>query len=92
MQMNGCMSSRRALVDKIKEMLGDKLLVLSSPGIADIIIFKEAASKSFRIEDNDDVDIETKGVAWKIVSAISEMTLDITFMKHALMFLLQNPM
>ena len=24
MQMNGCMSSRRALVDKIKEMLGDK--------------------------------------------------------------------
>ena len=71
--MNGCM---RALVDKIKEMLVDKLLVLSSPGIADIIIFKKAASKIFRIEDNDDVDIETKGVARKIVSEISEMTLE----------------
>ena len=61
MQLNGCIiGSRRTLIKKIKEKLADKILVLSSTGIADVLIFKEAASKMFKIEDNDDREIDTK--------------------------------
>ena len=38
------------------------MLVLSSHDTANIIIFKEAASKIFKIEDREDIDIITKGV------------------------------
>ena len=65
--MNGCISSRRTVIEKVKEKFTDKLLVLSSPGIGDIIIFKEAVSKMFKIEERKDIDIERKGVAKKIV-------------------------
>ena len=64
MKMNGYISSRRTIIEKVKEKFSE-LLVLSSPGIADIIIFKEAASKIFKIEDREDIDIITKGVAKK---------------------------
>ena len=76
MKMNCCLSSRRTLIEKVKEKFSDKLLVLLSPGIPDIIIFKEAASKMFKIEDREDIDIETKGVSKKIVSEIFELQLD----------------
>ena len=76
MKMNGCISSRRTLIEKVKEKFSDKLLVLSSPGIADIIIFMKAASKMLKIEDREDIDIETKGIAKKIVSEIFELQLD----------------
>ena len=63
MKMNGYISSRRTIIEKVKEKFSE-LLVLSSPGIA-ITIFKEAASKIFKIEDREDIDIITKGVAKK---------------------------
>ena len=57
MKMNGCISSRRTLIEKVKEKFSDKMLVLSSPVIADIIIFKETSSKMFKIEDREDINI-----------------------------------
>ena len=44
----------------VKEKFSDKLLDLSSPGITDIMIFKEAASKTFKIEERKDIDIKKK--------------------------------
>ena len=76
MKMNGCISSRATLIEKVKEKFSDKLLGLSLPGIADIIIFKEAASKMFKIEDREDIDIETKEVAKKVIGEIFELQLD----------------
>ena len=49
MKMNGCIYSRRTLIEKFKEKFSDKLLVLSSPGVPNIIIFRDAASKMFKI-------------------------------------------
>ena len=51
------------------------MLVLSSHGTADIIVFKEAASKIFKIEDRKDIDIVTKGVEERN-SEIFELQLD----------------
>ena len=50
------------------------MLAFLSPGIVDIISSKEAASKTFKIEDREDIDIETKGVAKK--SQIFELQLE----------------
>ena len=49
MKMNGCISSRKTLIEKVKEKFSDKLVVLSSPGFGGIIIFQEAASKKLKI-------------------------------------------
>ena len=81
--------TRRTLIKKVKEKFSDKLLVLSSPGIADIIIFKEAASKMFKIEDREDINIETKGVTKKIVKYLNYNWTQIP-MIHVLMCLVQN--
>lgn len=69
--MNGSISSRRTIIARVKEKFSDKLFILSSPGTADVIFFKEKASKKFRIEDRDDIDIETKGVAIEIVKYLN---------------------
>lgn len=48
MKTNGCISSRRKIMDKGKEKFINKLLFLSSPVISAIIIFKEATSKTYK--------------------------------------------
>jgi hypothetical protein len=52
----GSKLSRRGLVEKLKETFGQDLLVLSSPGIASIIIFRSAASKTLRLVNDDEED------------------------------------
>ena len=89
MKMNGCIRSRRTLTEKVKEKFSDKLLVSSSPVIADIIIFKEALSKMFKIEDREDIDTEKKGVAKKIVKYLNCNWTQIP-MIHVLICLVQN--
>lgn len=50
------------------------MLDLSSPGITDIMIFKEAAPKTFKIEDREDIDIKKKELPkkswWNIAATI----------------------
>ena len=89
MKTNGCINSRKMRIAKVKEKFSDRLLVLSSPGIADTIIFKEAATKMFKIEDWEDIDIETKEVAKKIVKYLTYNWTQIP-MIHVLMCLVQN--
>ena len=50
---------RRTLVKNILEELGNQLLVLSSPGIADILIFKEQATSILKVEEEYE-DLHTK--------------------------------
>ena len=76
MKINGCINSRRILIEKVTEIFSDKLLVISSPGIAGIIILEETECKMFKIKDSEDIDIETKGVARKLVSEIFELKLE----------------
>ena len=73
---NVCISSRRTLTAKVKEKLSDMLLILSLPGIADVIIFNREASKMFKMEGGEDTDIETKRVTKNIVSETLELQLD----------------
>ena len=67
-------SSRRTLIERVREKFSDKLLDLSSPGITDIMIFKEAAPKTFKIEDREDIDIKKKELPkkswWNIAATI----------------------
>ena len=59
-KLNGWISSRRTIIEKVKEKISDKFSVPSSPGIAYIIIFKEAVSKMLKIEDREDINFLSK--------------------------------
>ena len=87
--MNEFAGSRRTITARIKEKFSDKLFILSSPGTADVIFFKEKASKKFKIEDREDIDIETKGVAIAIVKYLNYKWTQKP-MIHKLMCLVQN--
>ena len=60
-------SSRWRIIDNIKEHFGEHIIVLSSPGIADILMFKTVASNILKIETDDDGDVDTRQIAKKIV-------------------------
>ena len=57
---------RRTLVKNISEELGNQLLVLSSPGIADILIFKEQATSILKVEEEYE-DLHTRYISKCIV-------------------------
>ena len=87
---NVCISSRRTLIAKVNEKLSDMLLILSLPGIANVIIFNREASKMFKMEDGEDTHIQTKRVAKnKLVKRLTYNWTQIS-MKDALMCLMQN--
>ena len=67
---------KNRLVDKIKELLEDEIIVLSSPGFASIIMLKQKASGMFRLEDSedDDDDIHVQTVARKIRCEIKNIS------------------
>ena len=55
--------SRRELMIKIKEYYGEKVLVLTSPGIANIIMFTAHASSFLNVVKDDDEDIDLENLA-----------------------------
>lgn len=54
----GTKLSRRALIGKLQDTFGDDLLVLSSPGIANIIAFRSSASKTLQLVNDEEDDTE----------------------------------
>ena len=54
----GVKHSHRSLISHLQEAFGDDLLVLSSPGIANVIVFRSCASETLRLVNNEDDDIE----------------------------------
>ncbi len=54
----GTVLSRKQLIKKLSDHFGAHLLVLSSPGIANIIVFRNKASDILRVVDDDDDDLD----------------------------------
>jgi hypothetical protein len=53
-ELGGTDLSRRALVNVLYERLQPDLLILSSPGVASILVFRSTASNELRIVDDDE--------------------------------------
>ena len=58
-EVGGLELSRRTLVCELQETFGNELLVLSSPGIANIVAFRSSASQVLRLVNNEEDDPET---------------------------------
>ena len=69
--------TRKTLMNKIEEHLAEEIIILSSPGVANILILKCKASSMFTIDkvDGDD-DIHVKVVAKRIASEIQGIVHD----------------
>lgn len=73
----GASMTRRTLMNKIEEELKDEIIILSSPGVANILILKCKASSMFSIDAvDDDDDIHVKALAKKIVSEVKNIPYD----------------
>lgn len=68
-EFGGVELSRRTLTCKLQEVFSDELLVLSSPGIANVIAFRSCASKTLRLVNDEEDD--TEAVISKLVNASS---------------------
>ena len=63
--------TRKTLMNKIEEHLTEEIIILSSPGVANILILKCEASSMFTIDKvDDDDDIHVEVVAKRIASEI----------------------
>ena len=52
--LHGNKLSKRFIILQLEEKFGSDLLILSSPGIADIIAFRSRASKTLRLVNDDE--------------------------------------
>ena len=55
-RLEGTQQSRRCLINDLNDRLSPDLLVLSSPGIASILIFRSTTTSLLRIVDEVDTD------------------------------------
>lgn len=69
----GSMLSRGLLVNKIADLFGKDLLVLSSPGLANILMFRTTASSMLRIEELDEDDKSIEVVSKRILTECKEI-------------------
>ena len=79
MEEGGCMLSRQQLIAKIVEKFGGDMIVLSSPGVASIFMFKSSASNALHImpDDTDDQMNEAiEKVAKQIITEINNIEAD----------------
>ena len=80
LKQGGFFLSRRQLMDSIQKATIEKFLLLTSPGIASIIVPKAYASTTLRIQEveKDDIDLDgsLKMVAKAIVSEAKEIPCD----------------
>ncbi|KAJ4944771.1 hypothetical protein JOQ06_013311 [Pogonophryne albipinna] len=60
--LHGDKLSRRTLIRQLQQTFGSDLLVLSSPGTADIIAFPSCASQTLRLVNDDEDDMESIAV------------------------------
>ena len=62
-ELGGLQQSRKIIFGKILQFLGEEVIQLSSPGKANLIVFRAEAAKHFHLQDDgdDDVGISSKG-------------------------------
>ena len=67
--------SRKGLVKSVSAYFGEDLLVLSSPGIASILIFHSQASSVLKVatDEEDDLDIALNKAAKKIKTEVKDI-------------------
>ena len=67
--------SRKGLLKSVSAYFGEDLLVLSSPGIASILIFRSQASSVLKVatDEEDDLDIALSKVAKKIKTEVKDI-------------------
>ena len=58
--------SRAQLIQQISDVFADDLLIFSSPGLANIILFRNTASKLLRLVQEEEDDKSTELVAKQI--------------------------
>ena len=70
--------SKRFLILQLQEKFGSDLLILSSPGIADIIAFRSHASKTLRLVNDDEDERETiaKKASEQIIQDMEDIVID----------------
>lgn len=76
MKYGGHTLSRGNLISQICEVFGDDLLVFSSPGLANILVFRNTASDLLRLEELDDDNKQIENVAKLIVKDCKELKLN----------------
>ena len=69
---------KKSLVAKVSDHSGEDLIVLSSPGVANILLFRSKASSTLRIipDDTDDINAAVTKVAKKICSESKNIPFD----------------
>ena len=70
---------RRSLLEQIKDYFGEDVIVLSSPGLASMLLFKNNASKVLKLsndQEDDQQDILITKLAKKICDEVKEIVLD----------------
>ena len=60
---NGEILTRRALVQKLADHFEPDLLILYGKGLANLLVFRSAANKFLRVQEDDDDDISVGNVA-----------------------------
>jgi len=72
-ELGGKTLNRRNLVEKLADKFGDTLLVLSSPGIVSILLFKQKAASLFKVQEEQEEEIDVRAIAKQIITEIREI-------------------
>ena len=69
-EKGGVDCNRSRLVNSLKKIIGDEIMILSTPGVATMLISKSSAATVFRLDrvDQYDFDLQVKAVASKIAA------------------------
>ena len=73
---DGSLLSRGSLVQRLNKFFADELIVLSSPGLANILLFRSTASNVLRVVDFEEDDKSPEVVAKQIVRECKELCID----------------
>ena len=69
----GIQLTRKKLVEKLVNDFSNDLILLSSPGLANVLVFRKHASTIMKITESDDDEIEVKRLAKRIRKEILDM-------------------
>ena len=73
---DGSLLSRGSLVQRLNKFFAGELIVLSSPGLANILLFRSTASNVLRVVDFEEDDKSPEVVAKQIVRECKELCID----------------
>ena len=87
---DGGTHSRRDLISKVREHFGEKVLILSSPGIASIIIFRTNASSLLNVVKDDSEEVDLIHFAKTVKSEIKALPVQKTVYQKRVSFQTAN--